>query len=150
MARALSVKVPTASLVSLVQEKIDSIKEAVASYPADVENYKAEQKAFEKQIVADVISALTNKPDLVGDSYDSPIRVSHSNYGSSSVSVQIDSTALGLPTPPVKPEDPNAKRYFGRDYDTPLAMLEKTIRVLRMTAQEEVNASTYSSVMDLL
>lgn len=150
MARSLAVKVPTASLIALVEEKIAEIKTLVASYPADVEAYKIAQKQFEKQIVADVISALTNKPDLVGDSYDSPIRVSHSNYGSSSVSVQIDSSALGLPTPPVKPEDPNSKRHYGRDYDSPLAVLEKTLRVLKLTAQEEVSASTYSSVMDLL
>jgi len=150
MARSLAVKVPTASLISLVEEKIAEIKTAIAEYPANVETYKADQKAFEKQIVADVINALTNKPDLVGDSYDSPIRVSHSNYGSSSVSVQIDSTALGLPTPPKKPEDPNSQRSFGREYAKPLEMLEKTLRVLKLTAQEEVNASTYSSVMDLL
>jgi hypothetical protein len=150
MARSLAVKVPTASLIALVEEKIAEIKTAVASYPADVETYKAEQKSFERKIVADVINALTNKPELIGDSHDSPIRVSHSNYGSASVSVSIDSNALGLPTPPVKPEDPNSKRYYGRDYDTPLAVLEKTLRVLKLTAQEEVSASTYSSVMDLL
>jgi hypothetical protein len=150
MARSLAVKVPTASLIALVEERISDIKSAVADYPAAVEKYKADVASFEKQIVADVINALTTKPHLVGDSYDSPIRVSHSNYGSRSVSVSIDSTALGLPEAPVKPEDPNSKRSFGREYASPLEMLEKTLRVLKLTAQEEVNASTYSSVMDLL
>lgn len=150
MAKALAVKVPTASLIALVEEKIAVIKEAIASYPADVEAYKVAQKQFEKQIVADVINALTNKPDLIGDTYDSPIRVSHSNYGSSSVSIQVDSNALGLPEAPKKPEDPNSARYYGRDHSKPLDILEKTLRVLKMTAQDEVSASTYSSVMDLL
>ncbi len=150
MPRSLAVKVPTASLITLVEERIANIKAEVAEYPKAVETYKADLAKFEKQIVADVISALTTKPHLVGDSYDSPIRVSHSNYGSRSVSVSIDSTALGLPEAPKKPEDPNQKTHFGREYATPLEMLEKTLRVLKLTAQEEVNASTYSSVMDLL
>ncbi len=150
MARSLAVKVPTASLITLVEEKIAEIKTAIAEYPKAVETYKADLAKFEKQIVADVITALTTKPHLVGDNYDSPIRVSHSNYGSRSVSVAIDSTALGLPEAPIKPTDPNSQRSFGREYASPLEMLEKTLRVLKLTAQEEVNASTYSSVMDLL
>lgn len=150
MARSLAVKVPTASLITLVEERIATIKSAVAEYPQAVETYKADVANYEKQIVADVISVLTTKPHLVGDSYDSPIRVSHSNYGSRSVSVQVDATALGLPEAPKKPEDPNQKTHYGRDYSSPLEMLEKTLRVLKLTAQEEVNASTYSSVMDLL
>ena len=150
MARSLAVKVPTASLIALVEEKISTIKAEVAEYPKAVEAYKADLAKFEKQIVADVITALTTKPHLVGDNYDSPIRVSHNNYGSRSVSVSIDSTALGLPEQPVKPINPNEKNHYGREYATPLEMLEKTLRVLKLTQQEEVNASTYSSVMDLL
>lgn len=150
MARSLAVKVPTSSLIALVEERIANIKAQVAEYPKAVEAYKAELAKFEKQIVADVITALTTKPHLVGDNYDSPIRVSHNNYGSRSVSVSIDSTALGLPEQPVKPINPNEKNHYGREYATPLEMLEKTLRVLKLTAQEEVNASTYSSVMDLL
>lgn len=150
MARSLAVKVPTASLIALVEDKIAELKSAVAEYPKAVNDYKANQKAFEKQIVADVINAMTSNPDLIGDSYDSPIRVSHNNYSGRSVSVQVDCVALGLPEAPVRPEDPNSKRSFGREYATPLEMLEKTLRVLKLTQQEEVNASTYSSVMDLL
>ena len=150
MARSLAVKVPTASLITMLEERISTIKSAVAEYPQAVETYKADVANYEKQIVADVISVLTTKPHLVGDSYDSPIRVSHSNYGSRSVSVQVDATALGLPEAPKKPEDPNQKTHYGREYASPLEMLEKTLRVLRLTNQEEVNASTYSSVMDLL
>ena len=39
MARSLAVKVPTASLIALVEEKIASIKALVATYPADVKKY---------------------------------------------------------------------------------------------------------------
>lgn len=147
MARALAVKVPTASLIALVEEKIASIKEAVANYPADVKQYEADTKAHQANLVSQVINALTNNPELIGSDYGKPIRVS---VGYRGVDVSIDSAALGLPEAPKKPEDPNSARYYGREHAKPLEMLEKTLRVLKMTAQEEVPASTYSSVMDLL
>lgn len=147
MARSLAVKVPTASLISLVEEKIATIKEAVATYPADVKQYDTDYKAHQVSLVAQVIKVLTENPELIGENYDKPIRVS---VGYRGVDVSIDANALGLPKAPTKPEDPNSTRWFGREHSTPLEMLEKTLRVLKMTAQEEVNASTYSSVMDLL
>jgi hypothetical protein len=147
MARALAVKVPTASLITLVEEKIAEIKSLVASYPADVKKYEADTKAHEANLVASVIKALTESPELIGSDYGKAIRVS---VGYRGVDVSIDSTALGFPEAPIKPSDPNQARHYGRDYSKPLEMLEKTLRVLKMTSQEEVPASTYSSVMDLL
>lgn len=148
MARALAVKVPTASLIALVEEKIAEIKTAVASYPADVKQYEADSKAHQASLVSHAIKALTENTDLIGDGYDKPIRVSVGYNGS--VDVRIDSVALGFPEAPKKPVDPNSARHYGRDYAKPLEMLEKTLRVLKLTSQEEVPASTYSSVMDLL
>jgi hypothetical protein len=147
MARALAVKVPTASLITLVEEKIATIKAQVASYPADVKQYEADTKAHQANLVSQVINALTNNPELIGSDYGKPIRVS---VGYRGVDVSIDSAALGLPEAPEKPSDPNSQRSFGREYARPLEMLEKTLRVLKLTSQEEVPASTYSSVMDLL
>jgi hypothetical protein len=148
MARALAVKVPTASLVSLVEEKIATIKAQVASYPADVKQYETDYANYQKSLVALAIKSLTENPELIGDGYEKPIRVSLGYNGS--VDVRIDANALGFPTAPTKPSDPNSQRSFGREYAKPLEMLEKTLRVLKLTAQEEVSASTYSSVMDLL
>ena len=147
MARALAVKVPTASLITLVEEKIATIKAQVASYPADVKQYEADTKAHQANLVSQVINALTNNPELIGSDYGKPIRVS---VGYRGVDVSIDSAALGLPEAPEKPSDPNSPRYYGREHAKPLEMLEKTLRVLKLTSQEEVPASTYSSVMDLL
>jgi hypothetical protein len=147
MARSLALKVPTASLIVLVEDKIASIKSALATYPADVKQYEQDVKTHQANLVKSVIKVLTDNPDLIGESYDSPIRVS---YGYRGVDVSIDDDALGLPKQPTKPSNPNEKQHFGREYSTPLEMLEKTLKVLKMTTQEEVNASTYSSVMDLL
>ncbi len=148
MARSLAVKVPTASLIALLENKIAEIKSAMATYPADVKQYEIDQSEYKKSLVALTIKALTDNPTLVGDSYDSPIRVSLNYHGN--VDVTLDKNALGFPDAPVKPIDPNQKTYFGREYVSQLEILEKNLKVLRMTQQEEVNASTYSSVMDLL
>ena len=148
MARALAVKVPTASLITLVEDKIADIKSKVASYPADVKKYETDYSNYQKSLVSLAIKALTENPELVGDGYEKPIRVSLGYSGS--VDVRLDSNALGFPTAPEKPSDPNSRTWYGREHSTPLEMLEKTLRVLKLTAQEEVNASTYSSVMDLL
>jgi hypothetical protein len=151
MARSLALKVPTASLIALVEEKIAKIKASLATYPADVKQYEADVRKYNSSIVALVVKALTKNPELVGENYDSPIRVSLNNYGNTpSVSVSINAVALGFPEAPVKPQNPNQQTHYGRDFASPLEMLEKTIKVLRLTNQEEVNASTYSSVMDLL
>lgn len=149
MARSLAVKVPTASLIALVQEKIASIKSAMATYPADVKQYEADVNAYRKSLVALTIKALQDNPELIGDSYESVVRISLNDYNNS-LDFRIDRNALGFPEAPKKPSDPNSNRSFGREWATPLEMLEKTLRVLQLTAQEEVNASTYSSVMDLL
>ena len=149
MARSLAVKVPTASLIALVEEKIAGIKSALATYPADVKQYEQDVKAHRANLIAITIKSLTESPELVGEDYNSAIRVSLNDYRNT-VEVSFDAHALGFPEAPVRPADPNARTWFGREHATPLEMLEKTLKVLRLTAQEEVNASTYSSVMDLL
>lgn len=148
MARSLSVKVPTSSLIALLEEKIAKLNKEIDNYPAAIEKFQADNEKYDKTLLKLAITALTEKPKLVGTEHGSPIRV-YTNY-SNKVIAEFDGTALGFPERPERPSSPNDKRYFGRDYATPLEMLEKSLKVLKMTTQEEVNASTYSSVMDLL
>ena len=149
MARSLAVKVPTASLIALLEQKIADLKVSIANYPAEVEAYRNAKKDYEKSLVALAIDALTNKPDLIGEDHNSPIRV-YLNAYRGNVTAEFDSDALGFPKAPVEPSNLNQKQYYGREYATQLDILERNLKVLRMTNQEEVNASTYSSVMELL
>lgn len=150
MARSLSVKIPTSALIAQIEDKVASLKEAIANYPAAVKQFEADYEAYKANLVASAIKALTETPQLIGDNHDSPIRISLSHYGNTTVSAQFDADALGFPVAPVKPENPNQREWIGRDHISRLDLLEKNLRVLRMTEQETVNASTYSSVMDLL
>jgi len=148
MARSLSLKVPTASLIALVEEKIANLNKQIENYPAAIEKFQADNEKYDKTLYKLAIAALTEKPKLISPEHGSPIRI-YTNY-QGNVIAEVSNDALGFPKRPEKPVSPNDKRYFGREYESPLSMLEKTLKVLQLTTQEEVNASTYSSVMDLL
>lgn len=146
----VSVKVPTHKVIAMLEEKIASLKEEIANYPKAKEEYANAVKAHHANIVALTIDALTNKPQMIGTDYDSPIRVSSNAYRGSSVSVTIDADALGFPAHPVEPKSPNDTIWVGRESVRPLDVLENTLKTLRLTEQETINASTYANVMKLL
>jgi len=147
MARTISVKVPVATLISDIESAIEKIDEAVKTYATDVAKYKADRIKYEELTVKAVIKALSNK-DLFGTNYDSTVRVG-STYGNR-IEVSVDKAILGLPDAPVQPSEPNQRESFGREYTTRKAVLERNLKILKMTSQEEVNASTYGSILELL
>jgi hypothetical protein len=149
MARSLSVKIPTASLIADVEASIADIEAKIATYPADMEAYREAQKAHQDLILKTVLEAIKN-PDNVGEEYGSIIRVQQNRYGRNAVEIEVNTDLLAIPQPPECPTNPNAKESFGRDYTTRLDLLKKNLKVLKMTNQEEVNASTYNTVIDLL
>jgi hypothetical protein len=148
MARTLSVKIPTATLIANVEASLAQIDADVANYAQAQKEYKDAVKQYESDIVALAIKALSN-PDNIGTESNAPIRVSNNHYRNA-VSVEFDSEALGFPDRPTEPKSPNPKEYYGREYVTRKDLLEKNLRILRMTTQEEVSASSYSAVIDLI
>ncbi|NBR24639.1 MAG: hypothetical protein EBU08_12895 [Micrococcales bacterium] len=147
---SLAVKVPTHKVIEMIENKLVQIDEAIANYPALIQAYKQAQVDYQKSLVALTIDALTKKPELIGENHNDPIRVYVNNYSGRSVNVQIDSDALGFPKPPVEPENPDNKEYVGREYVSKREILANTLRTLRMTEQETINASTYANVMKFL
>lgn len=148
---SLAVKVPTAKVIALLEEKIAVLKDEIANYPKAREQYALDKKNHEKNLVALAIQALSTKPELIGTDYESAIRVSVNNYGrNNSVSVTLDADALGFPNAPIEPKNPNDTIVVGREYVKPIEVLENTLRTLRMTEQETISASTYANVMKLL
>ena len=150
MARSLSVKIPTATLIADVEATIAKIEADLATYPADMEAYRQAHKAHQDLVLEAVIEAIKN-PANIGDAYDQNAIVSVSNrYGGSGVSIQVNTDLLTLPKAPEAPSNPNERSHYGREYTTKLDLLKKNLKVLKMTNQEEVNASTYNTVMELL
>jgi hypothetical protein len=147
MARSLSVKIPTASLIADIEASLAQIEADLAEYPAQVEAYRKAKADHQKLVIKSVIEAL-GKPELIGNEFNSPIRVSN-DYGNS-VQVRVDTELLALPEAPREPRKPNEHQSFGREYTTRKSLLERNLKVLKMTSQEEVSATTYNTVIDLL
>jgi len=147
MARAISVKIPVSTLIADIEASIAKIDNAVASYADEYKAYKESLKAFDAALSAKVIEAISD-PSNIGTDFSSPVRIS-TNYNGR-ISVDFDAEALGFPARPTEPAKPNEKTYYGREYTTRKEILEKNLRILRMTTQEEVSASSYSSVIDLI
>ena len=148
MARTMSVKIPVASLIADIEKSIAKIDEAVETFAGEYKAYKDELAEYEKALIAKAIEAMSN-PDNIGTDHNSPIRIQRNSYRND-VSVEFDPEALGFPAKPEEPIKPNQKEWFGREHQTRKQILERNLKVLRMTTQEEVSASSYSSVMELI
>jgi hypothetical protein len=148
MARTMSVKIPTALLISDIEKSIAKIDEDVEAYAGLRKQYELDVKKYQDELVAHAIKALSD-PSNIGTEHGSLVRLT-SNHYRNDVDVSFDVDGLGFPTKPAEPIKPNDKTYFGREYITRKELLERNLRILKMTSQEEVSASSYSAVIDLI
>ena len=150
MARAVSVKIPTTKVIEMIEAKIASITEEVASYPARKAQYQIDYKKYTDKVVSTLGKLLSkNGAELLdNENSDSGIRVG-TNYRNA-VEITIGKDLLDFEKPEA-PQDPEPKAYYTRNaYSTKREELEKTLRLLRMTEQETITSSTYNSVLELL
>ena len=155
MARSISVKVPTSLLIQQIEERIAQIDAEVAEYPAKREAFDKAEEAYKAQVANFVAAYLGENLDKIGFSYEDIIRINTGFVGFRSnggkVEITFDTDAIvGFPERPEAPEKPNQREHFGRDYSTRKELLEKNLKILKMTAQEEVNASTYGAIMEII
>ena len=148
MARSISVKVPTSLLISQIEERIAQIDKEIEEYPAKRDQYEEELEAYKKEFATFVSDYLTKNAGKVGYNYDDVIRIN--NYGNRVELVFASEAIVGFPKKPEAPESPNQKESFGREWTTRKDLLEKNLRILKMTSQEEVNASTYGAIMEII
>lgn len=148
MARSISVKIPTAQLISTIEAKIAEIDEAIANYPAKREQFERELDSYKAKVTEFVSNYLALNASKVGFDHDSVVRIGHSYNGR--LELQFDADAVDFPKRPTEPERPNQNRHYGNTYANQKDLLEKNLKILRMTSQEEVSASTYGAVMDIL
>ena len=142
MARNISVKVPTATLIA-------EIDEAIANYPAKREEYEKADEAYKAELVSFISKYLASNSDKVGYDYADIIRISRAYNGR--VELAFDTESIqDFPEKPVEPQRPNQTEWFGREHTTRKSLLEKNLKILRMTSQDEVNASTYGAIMEIL
>ena len=148
MARSISVKVPVATLISSIENKIAEIDKAIEDYPETRKQYEADLEVYKDKVAQAVSQFLKTNATKIGYNYDDVVRI-NSGY-SGRLELTFDQDALDFPKRPSEPERPNQSRWYGRDHANQKDLLEKNLKILRMTTQEEVNASTYGAVMELL
>jgi hypothetical protein len=149
MARALSVKVPTAAVIAQIEEAIRKIDADVASYPADYEKYEAEMEAYKTDVADAIIKFVSANTDKIGYDYQADIRISYGHSNKLELSFDSDKI-VGFPKKPVQPSKPNQNEWIGNKHLNRKEVLESNLRILRMTSQEEISASSYSAVIDLI
>jgi hypothetical protein len=149
MARSLSVKVPTAAVIAQIEQAIAKIDADVASYPADVEKYEAELATYKVDVAKAIIDYVSKNADKIGYDYNSDIRINTNYNGRLELNFDSDKIA-GFPVKPVEPKKPNQSEWYGNKHINRREVLEQNLKVLRMTTQEEISASSYSSVIDLI
>lgn len=149
MARNISVKVPTAKLVEMIEARIAEIDKAISEYPAKREQFEKDQEAYKAKVAEFLTNYLTKNSSMVGYDHDSVVRISRSYNGRFEVTIDTQAVA-GFPVEPKCPEQPNQREWFGRDHATRRDLLAKNLRILKMTSQEEVSATTYGAVMEII
>ena len=149
MARSISVKIPTASLIQTIEDKIVEIDRAIADYPRKREEYDKATEEYKTKAAEFVSAYLAKNLDKVGYDHSDTIRISR-GYGGRVELTFDDESIAGFPERPIEPERPNPQKYYGRDYSTQKELLEKNLKILKMTTQEEVSASTYGAIMEIL
>jgi hypothetical protein len=145
MARAVSVKIPTAKVIEMIESKLAEMSKAVKDYPALLNAYIKASKEYTKSAI-ELVGKNSNKVVAYQD-FDwtsDQIAITSDYRGSINIAVgKVLSAKLG--DKPEKPEDPELWTTKNKREE-----LEKTLKLLRLTEQESVSASTYNSVLDLL
>ena len=142
MSKSLSVKVKVSSLIkALEQAKVEREKR--------FHTQELEEAKFEKATEAYNLSVLklikAGKGNIEEASRNHWHDRNNKNKGKVAFSVVVMLPAGALPNEPERPES-----YSEREYKRDMENISQAIRVLKMSEQTEVNASTYKSVAEYL
>jgi hypothetical protein len=149
MARSLSVKVPTLAVIAQIEEAIKKIDKDIESYPADYEKYEKASEKYKKDVAKFASDFISKNASKVGFEYDNEIRINFAHSGRMEFSFDADKID-GFPKRPEAPKKPNQSEWIGGKHLNRKEVLEQNLRILRMTTQDEINASSYSAVIDLI
>jgi hypothetical protein len=133
MARAISVKVATTKVIKALEDKLDSAKKAEVNNEKKRKDYEKTEKAWSKE-VADIVFKNIAKVEVSA----------HENWrNETNVTITIPSGVVKLPEKPAI----DLERELGQ-YE--IQEIENAIRILKMTDEETVNASTFKQIAQYL
>jgi hypothetical protein len=133
MARAISVKVATTKVIKALEDKLADSKKAITNNEKKRKDYEKVEKAYSKE-VADIVFKNIAKAEVSA----------HENWrGETNVNITIPANVVKLPEKP----SIDLERELGQ-YE--ITEIENAIRILKMTDEEFVNASTFKQVAQYL
>jgi hypothetical protein len=140
MSKSISVKVKVSTLISSLEKALVEREQRFANQEKEQARYEKEKEAYNLAILK-----LIKSKGVVTDA--SRNRWYSSNTKKNTVEFQV---TMELPkvTLPKEPETPEA--YADHRYERETTEIKQAIRVLKMTEQEYVNASTLKSVSEYL
>lgn len=129
---AINVKVSTKKVIALLEKRLTELKKGAAKYEKELKEYEAADKAYDEAVAAFVP---TGKHTSV------IIRSNHwSDRNEAVVDVEV-TYKVKKSLLPKRPERPEMM-----DGINSIADIEQAIRILNMTDDEVVNASTFKAV----
>lgn len=133
---SINVKVPVKKVVDALEAKVEELK----AHPEKEKQFEAEQERWKKNVAASI-------PD---DSPPTEVAVTQGGYqtpkGFTKVVVTYVVRTSNLPKEPV--QDIPSYRYNQREND--IQEIENALRLLKMTDETHVNASTFKSISKYL
>ena len=133
MARAISVKVSTAKVIKALETKLSDSEKAIATNEKKRKDYEKVTKAWNKE-VAELATKHFAKAD---------VSANENWRGEISIDFRLPAGTFTLPEKP----DLELEKELGR---WEIDEIENAIRILKMTDEEVVNASTFKTIAQYL
>jgi hypothetical protein len=133
MSRAISVKVATTKVVKALEDKLADSKKAIVNNEKKRKEYEKVEKTWAKE-VADAVFKQISKAEVSA----------HENWRNEvNVTITLPAGSIKLPEKPTI----DLERELGQ-YE--ITEIENAIRILKMTDEEVVNASTFKQIAQYL
>jgi hypothetical protein len=133
MARAISVKVATTKVIKALEDKLESAKKAEVNNEKKRKEYEKVEKAWAKE-VADIVFKQLSKAEVSA----------HENWrNETNLTITVPSGLVKLPEKPSIQLERELSVYE-------ISEIENAIRILKMTDEETVNASTFKQIAQYL
>jgi hypothetical protein len=133
MSRALSVKVATSKVIKALEDKLADSKKAIVNNEKKRKDYEKVEKAYAKEVTDLAIKQIAKAEVSAHENWRNEVNVT-----------------ITLPAGSIKlPEKPSIdlERELGQ-YE--ITEIENAIRILKMTDEETVNASTFKTIAQYL
>ena len=142
MSKSLSVKVKTSTLIKALEEALDKREKRWANQEKEMARHKKEVEAYSASILKLVKAGKGTIHDITENKW-----ATRNDRNSTTVSFSAE-IKLPKSVMPVEPKEIDEMRESTYKMETD--DISQALRILKMTDQEYVNASTYKSVAEYL